>query len=159
MGDENLKRMIALADEFFDMKNDPDQLSVNPEIMAKLRASHPATMSEESDENGPIAWMLVFPTTQELMEAFTSGAINEKELLQKTVPGGRYDAIYLCSALVLPEHRGAGLARRLAMHAIQSIRDDHPVRALFYWGFSSEGDALAASIARESGLPLFARKL
>ena len=159
MGDENLKRMIALAEEFFDMKNDPDQLSMGPETMAKLRDIHPATMSEESDENGPIAWMLVIPTSRAVMEEFTRGAINERGLLENTAPGGKYDAIYLCSALVLPEFRRTGLAGRLALRAIRSIREDHPIQALFYWGFSREGDELAASVARESGLPLFARKV
>ncbi len=158
MAEENLRRMIALAEEFFDMKNDPDQLTVDEGTTAKLREIHPATMSQESDKNGPIAWMLLIPTTQAVMEEFLRGDINEKVLLERTIPGGTYDAVYLCSALVLPEHRGKGLAGRLASGALASIRKDHPVRSLFYWGFSGAGDALAASIARESGLPLFARK-
>jgi GNAT superfamily N-acetyltransferase len=151
--------MIRLAEEFFDMKNDPDQLSVDGESMARLREIHHDTMSEERDENGPIAWMLVIPTTHALMEAFTGGEINERELLDRTPPGGVYDAVYLCSALVLPEHRGKGLARRLAVRAIMSIMKDHPVRSLFYWGFSGGGDALAASVAKEFGLPLTARRV
>ncbi len=150
--------MIALAEEFFDMKNDPQQLSVDERSMARLRAIHPGTMSEERDENGPIAWILVIPTTQALMEAFTHGEVNERELLERTLPGGVYDALYLCSALVLPEHRGKGLARSLTSRAIRSIRKDHPVRSLFYWSFSGEGDALAASVAGEFDLPLYARK-
>jgi hypothetical protein len=159
MGDDNLRRMIALAEEFFDMKNDPDQLSMGPETMEKLRDIHPATMSEESDKNGPIAWMLVIPTTRAVMEEFTRGSINERVLLERTSPGSTYDAIYLCSALVLPEFRRTGLAKRLALRAIQSIREDHAIQALYYWGFSSQGDELAASVARESGLPLFARNV
>ena len=155
---DNLGRMIRLAEEFFDMKNDPDQLSVDAESMAKLREIHPDTMSEEKDEKGPIAWVLVIPTTHALMEAFIRGEINERELLEGTLPGGSYDALYLCSALVLPEHRGKGLARRLTSRAISSIRKDHPLRSLFYWSFSGEGDTLAASVARESGLPLYRRK-
>jgi GNAT superfamily N-acetyltransferase len=158
MGDENLKRMIKLAEEFFDMKNDPDQLAVDEENIAKLRAIHYATMSEESNDNGPIAWMLVIPTKRVLMEEFVRGGINERELLAKTPPGIAYDAIYLCSALVLPEHRGKGLAGGLAARALRSILADHPIKALFYWGFSGGGDALASSLAREFALPLYARK-
>jgi GNAT superfamily N-acetyltransferase len=150
--------MIRLAEEFFDMKNDPGQLSVDEESMARLRAIHPDTMSEEKDENGPIAWVLVIPTMHALMEVFIRGEINERELLEKTLPGGVYDALYLCSALVLPEHRGKGLARRLTSRAISSIRIDHPLRSLFYWSFSGAGDTLAASIAREFDLPLYVRK-
>lgn len=150
--------MIRLAEEFFDMKNDPDQLSMDEESMARLREIHPDTMSEEKDENGPIAWILVIPTTHALMERFTRGEINERELLNRTPSGGVYDALYLCSALVLPEHRGKGLARRLTSRAISSIRHDHHIRSLFYWSFSGTGDALAASVAREFDLPLYGRK-
>ena len=157
MAGDNLERMIRLAEEFFDMKNDPEQLSVDGETMEKLRKIHPDTMSEENDGNGPIAWMLVLPTTTPLMEEFTRGTINERELFDRTLPGGTYDALYLCSALVLPEHRGKGLAGRLAIRAVNGIRRDHPIRSLFYWGFSAEGDRLAASVAKEAGLPLFRR--
>jgi len=158
MSEDNLARMIALAEEFFDMKNDPDQLSVDTRTMEQLREIHPCTMSEESDENGPIAWMLVIPTTGALMEEFIRGGINERELLERTHPGKTYDALYLCSALVLPEYRGKGLAGRLASRAVRSILKDHPIRSLFYWGFSPAGDALAASVAREFSLPLLGRK-
>jgi GNAT superfamily N-acetyltransferase len=150
--------MIRLAEEFFDMKNDPEQISVDGESMAKLKEIHPATMSEEKDENGPIAWILVIPTAHALMEAFIQGEINERELLDRTLPGRAYDALYLCSALVLPEHRGKGLARRLTSRAIGAIRHDHPLRSLFYWSFSAGGDSLAASVARECGLPLYRRQ-
>jgi GNAT superfamily N-acetyltransferase len=149
--------MIRLAEEFFDMKNDPDQLSVDEGSIARLREIDPATMSEERDENGPVAWILVIPTTHALMELFVRGEINERELLERTRPGRVYDSLYLCSALVLPEQRGKGLARRLAVRAVRSIQETHPIRSLFYWGFSAEGDRLAASLARECGLPLHRR--
>jgi GNAT superfamily N-acetyltransferase len=150
--------MIRLAEEFFDMKNDPDQLSVDGKSIARLKEIHPDTMTEEKNEKGPIAWILVIPTTHALMEAFTRGEINERELLDRTHPGGVYDALYLCSALVLPEHRGKGLAGRLTSRAISSLRHDHPIRSLFYWSFSGAGDTLAASVAREFDLPLYVRK-
>jgi hypothetical protein len=158
MAGGNLERMVRLAEEFFDMKNDPDQLSVDENSISRLREIHPGTMSEEKDENGPIAWVLVIPTTHALMEAFTREEINERELLEGTLPGGVYDALYLCSALVLPEHRGKGLAGRLTSRAITSIRKDHPIKSLFYWSFSGAGDSLAASVARGSDLPLYRRK-
>jgi ribosomal protein S18 acetylase RimI-like enzyme len=154
VANDNLQRMIQLADEFFETKNDPDQISVNEEVMSMLQKIHPSTLSEKKDENGPIAWILVLPTTLRLMEEFVAERINERELLEKTPIGASYDAVYLCSALVLPEHRGKGLARSLAVDAVRSIRRDHPIMNLFYWPFSIEGDMLANSIARELNLPL-----
>jgi GNAT superfamily N-acetyltransferase len=153
----NLERMIALADQFFEAKNDPDQILVDAGVMERLKGIHPATISEVSDDYGPIAWMLLIPTTHQVMEQFIRAEIGERQLLEMTPPGTRFEAIYLCSALVLPEHRGKGLARRLAADAIRAIQNDHPIRELFVWAFSSEGMKLAESLAQEFHLPLYRR--
>ncbi len=152
--------MIELADEFFSAKSDPNQISVTAEVMERLRQLHPATMNEQDEGDGPVAWVLVIPTTEDLMKRFIAKEINEQELLEMTPlrqkdggqVGGTYDAVYLCSALVLPEFRGRGIARRLLCEAIAAIRKDHPVRHLFYWAFSSEGEKLAEAVSRETGL-------
>ena len=151
--------MIQLADQFFETKNDPDQISVTEDVMSQLHKIHPATLSEKKNENGPIIWILILPTTFGLMEAFIGEEITERELLDKTPVGASYDAVYLCSALVLPEHRGKGLAKGLTIEAVRSIQHDHPIKYLFYWPFSPEGEHLAKSIARELGLPLRQRTL
>ncbi|MFH0989631.1 MAG: GNAT family N-acetyltransferase [bacterium] len=149
--------MIQLADEFFAAKHDPNQISVDETVVAHLQKIHPKTVSEEQDENGPIAWMLIIPTTYELMEQFIEGELSEQELLTKTPLNAKYDALYLCSALVLPEHRSKGLAKRMLSEAISAIKNDHPLRALFYWSFSFEGDRLVKSVAHATNLPLFQR--
>jgi len=154
VAESNLQRMIQLAEEFFETKNDPDQISVSEEVMSVLQKIHPATLSEKKDENGPIVWILVLPTTLRLMEEFVGEQINERELLEKTPIGVKYEAVYLCSALVLPEHRGKGFARGLAIDAVRSIQEDHSIKSLFCWPFSAEGERLANSIARGLNLPL-----
>jgi hypothetical protein len=154
----NLERMIALAEQFFDTKNDPDQIIVDTGVIEKLRSVHPAAVGETADENGPIAWMIVIPSTHQAMKEFIRRKIGERQLLEAMAPGFRYDALYLCSALVLPEHRGRGLARRLAGQAIRAIQSDHPIKELFYWSFSEEGTALAETIAREFRLPVYRRE-
>ena len=154
---KNLDRMIHLAEDFFETRSDPAQISVTEETMEKLRRIHPGTLSEESNDDGPVAWILVIPTTHELMDDFITGRINERELLDRTPLETMYEALYLCSALVLPEFRGKGIAKRLALHAVKSIRVRHPIRWLFYWSFSPEGEKLAAALAKETGLPLFRR--
>jgi predicted GNAT family N-acyltransferase len=155
---ENLARMIQLADEVFGMKQDPTQLSVNRKVMARLRKIHPDTMTEKRTKKGPIAWILVFPTTKDLMKQFITKKINEQELLKRTSLRAEYDAVYLCSALVLPENRRKGLAKRLMCKAIISIQKQHPIKFLFYWAFSKEGKKLASSVAKELNLPLLKRK-
>ena len=151
---DNFNRMIQLVNGFFDTRNDPDQISVTPADREKLEHIHPATMSELIDGDGPVVWILLIPTTKTIMDRFISGTISEQQLLNETTPGAAYETIYLCSASVLPEYRHKGLAKKITIGAINSIRKDHPVTTLFYWPFSDDGKKLAQSIAKEQGLPL-----
>jgi len=150
----NYQRLIKLAEETFAMNSDSSQISVNEEVRERLIRIHPATLSEFRDENGPVAWLLVIPTTIELMNRFLSKEITEKELFELTPLNASYDALYLCSGLVLEEYRRKGIIRQLALKAIEDIRKDHPIRFLFNWAFTKEGDLAAEALAKWTGLPL-----
>lgn len=155
--EDNLVRMIRLAEEIFDMHNDPEQIQVDARIITRLKKIHPATVSEKASRNGPTAWMLVIPTSRRLMHLFIDKEISERELLNRIRIGKTYDAVYLCSALVLPEHRGKGIARRLAVRAVKAIQLQHPIQCLYFWPFSSEGEQLAGAVAQQLHLPLYKR--
>jgi ribosomal protein S18 acetylase RimI-like enzyme len=154
MAKSNFERMIELAEEAFDVRNDPDQLSVNEKVIERLQKMHPATVSEYDDGKGPVCWILGIPTTTELMNKFLACEISEKQLFEQTPMKGSYEAIYLCSAMVLKEYRNKGIATKLTLDAIESIRKDHPIKILFVWAFSKEGDSLAEKISLKTGLPL-----
>jgi hypothetical protein len=159
MAKSNLERMMDLADEVFDMRNDPDQLSVDDSVIEKLQSIHPSTLSNYDDGDGPVAWVLVIPTTMEIMNQFLGDAITEKELFDLTMPGMTYDALYLCSALVLEEYRRKGITKRLVLDAIDNINQDHPLKALFVWPFTEEGAGTAEAISRITGIPLNSREI
>lgn len=154
----NFERMLQLAEDVFAVRNDPDQLDVNEDVIAHLQQIHPATVSEYDNGEGPVAWVLLIPTTTLLMNRFLEGEITEKQLYQQTPLDTSYDALYLCSAMVLEEYRRQGITKRLVLEAIGNIRKDHPIKALFVWSFTREGDQAAEMLARETKLPLF-RKL
>ncbi len=153
----NFERMIQLAEEVFATKNDPDQLDVNDEVIKRLQQLHPSTVSEYNDGNGPVAWVLLIPTTFDLMQQFLKNEISEKELFNQTPLNTSYEALYLCSAMVLEEYRRKGIAKHLSLTAIESIRKQHPIKALFVWAFSKEGDLGAEEIANVTSLPLYKR--
>lgn len=153
MSPTNFERMIRLSDEVFATKTDPDQLDINEEVLDQLRALHPATVSEECDENGPIVWVLLIPTTAALMEAFLRSEISERELFLRTSPNQSFDALYLCSAMVLDEYRRQGRAKRVCREAIKAILEYHAVKTLFAWTFSQEGLQTARSVAADLNLP------
>jgi hypothetical protein len=157
MPQENFLRMMQLAEKFFGTRTDPTQISVNPKVMNRLKRIHASTMIEKRTRKGPVAWILIIPTTQKLMKQFIKNEINERELLKKTPLHIKYNAIYLCSALVLPEYRRKGIAKRLMCKAIKSIKKEHPIDALFYWAFSTTGKKLAHSVAGKCKLSIYKR--
>ncbi len=150
--------MLQLADEVFAVKQDPQQLDVDESVLKKLQQLHPASVSERADENGPYCWILLIPTTINLMNDFVNGKISEKELFEQTPVGEKYESVYLCSAMVLEEYRHNGIARQTTLEAIRQIRSRHQVAYLFVWPFSREGDAAAKAIANAAALPLLERK-
>jgi GNAT superfamily N-acetyltransferase len=149
--------MLRLADEVFAVRTDPNQLDVNDEVLERLYHLHPATLNELDDGNGPVAWVLVIPTSYEIMNRFLSHEITEKQLLDETESGSLIDVVYLCSALVLDEYRRQGIAKQLCIEAIEKIREEHPLKALFAWTFTKEGGQLAETVSKEVKLPLFKR--
>lgn len=154
---DNYERMIKLVTEFFGTRTDPDQISVNDEERERLEALHPDTLVEVANEDGPILWLLTFPTTTALMNQFLQEKLTERELLMQTQPGANFEAIYLCSAYVLPEFRNQGITRQTTLETIQKMQAQFPIKALFYWPFSSEGKQLAQNLAKELNLPLHER--
>jgi GNAT superfamily N-acetyltransferase len=133
-------------------------LQVTQKDIAKLQALHPATLSEYNEGNGPCIWILLIPTTRVIMNQFLQGQISENGILQQTKPGTKFEAVYLCSATTLPEYRGKGLTSKLAIEAINNIRAENPVTALFVWPFTKEGEVLAQKIADRLRLPLRIKK-
>lgn len=153
MPSSKFERMLQLVDEVFSTRNDPSQLQVDETVIQQLQQLHPATVSEH-DDDGPAAWVLLIPTSEALMNRFLDDEISEQELLDLNAPGTKFEAIYLCSASVLPEYRRKGIALQLTLDAIEKIRKDHPIKTLYVWPFTKEGDALANLLAEKTGLPL-----
>jgi hypothetical protein len=153
----NFERMMQLAAEVFEVHNDPQQLDVDENIITQLQALHPSAVMEYANEEGPIIWVLMIPTTRQLMNAFVNGQLGETELLNQTPVGIQYQALYLCSALTLPEFRNQGLTKKIALEAISEIRKIHPIEHLFVWNFSQEGSWLANSLANSEHIPLIER--
>jgi hypothetical protein len=157
MSQPNFKRMMKLIDETFATRSDPDQLQVTQAQLKKLEQIHPSTLSELSNEDGPLIWVLIIPTTDEVRDDFISGRIGESELLARTRAGDKYTSLYLCSATTLPEARGKGKTRNLCKKAISEMMKDHAITSLFVWPFSKEGLGLSESLAREFKMPLLKR--
>jgi hypothetical protein len=114
---------------------------VSKESLYKLQKLHPKTFLYKTLNNEPVSWAVVLPTSQKLAEEFIQGKINERELLDMTEPKKEYEALYLCSAFTVPEHRRRGYAIEMLKEAINGI--PHVAEAEFFvWPYSEEGKAV-----------------
>lgn len=145
MDEKVLNKMLNIAEEFFGTSSDPDQMPITKESFYKLQQLHPKTVVYKLENGEPISWVVVLPTQIELMEKFLKGEINERELLDLTKPQDEYEALYLCAAFTVPEHRRKGYIVEMFKEAIRDIPHTKNTR-LFAWPFSREGRELAEKL-------------
>jgi hypothetical protein len=150
----NLHKMLQLSEAVFNAKADARQIAFTPQDMQHLSSIHPLTLNEKSNEDGPICWVTIIPTSLDIMKQFLSGEIHEKELLNLTHSKTAFEAIYLCSALTLPEYRNQHITFKLALDSIQNIAKDAEIQYLFAWPFSKEGKSLCDKISKATGISL-----
>ena len=154
----NFERMIQMAEDIFAVKDDPNQLDISEAVMHRLHELHPNALIEVDEGEGPILWVILIPTTTALMNDFISHKISEKELFELTPLHATYDALYLCSAMVLEEYRRKGLVTKVVEEAYAAMKKEHPIQSLFVWSFTPEGNASAEAMAKRLELPLYKRK-
>jgi hypothetical protein len=150
----NYQRLLELADQLFNTKSDPEQLDVNEAVINTLHQISPVLVYEHQIDQEAVAWVTLIPSNEALTEAFINGGLTEKTYFEKSVELKQFDTIYLCSAIVLEEFRHQGIVSQQCKKAIELMRQNHPIKQLAAWPFTTEGLECANSIARQVGLPL-----
>ncbi len=142
--DEVFTKEMAIAEAIYGTESDPDQMPITLETAHKLDTLCLDWLETEFDENGePISWVVLMPTQREVAVQFIAGTITEKELLEKTVPQERYDALYIVSIITVPEHRGKRLSLKVLERAIPKIPLT-PDALYFTWPTTEDGAAAVA---------------
>lgn len=149
--DEILAKEMKIAEEIFGTENDPDQIPITNESIAKLDKLCSGWLSSELDGNNePISWAIVMPTQKQLAQDFLNNKITERELLDLTMSATIYDAVYFVSVITVPEHRGKGLGIKVIKQALQNMPLTNDA-LYFVWPTSDEGMNLVKKIEAELG--------
>jgi hypothetical protein len=149
--------MMELAEDVFDARNDPEQLDVNEEVIKRFQLIHPASVSEYNEGDGPIAWVLLLPTTLVLMNQFLERRSTKKNCFT------RHPCTFLTKRFTcVPPWCSMNIAGRALLNAwlwmlLTGSGKDHTITCLFYWSFTEEGDFAAKSLAKACELPLLLR--
>ena len=150
----NYNRMLKIIEDVFDNRIDSNQIQVTENDVEKLYNIHPSTLTELLDDNGPICWILIIPTSQKNMIDFISDEISEQQLLDRTNRTEILSCLYLCSAITLPEYRNKDITLNACLKSAKKIINDFPIESLYVWPLSIEGKTLASKISKQLDLPL-----
>jgi len=149
MNQEAFEKVLRISEEFFGTASDPDQMPINQESADKLQSIHPETISYKCDEQQhPIAWTVVVPTSVDVMKQFIHKKISEKELLDLATKEKKFESIYLCGIFVLPEFRRKGYATEIVKEAISKVSQGNNL-PLYSWAYSPEGQKLLHALSQE----------
>ena len=145
MEDRILEKTLAIAEQFFGSQEHPDYIPITKESAQKFERLNPNFMVYKLKDGEPISWILVLPTSLNLMNQFIKGDINERQLLDLTQPETKYEALYLCSAFTVPEYRRHGYVLEMFKEAIEKISHTENF-TLFAWPVTQEGKELSIKL-------------
>ncbi len=150
---------MTIAERIYGTASDPQMIAVKPESVEKLNNLGSKWFFYELDQNSrPISWIVVLPTQIELMKKFLGKEISEQQLLDQTKSEKHYKALYLCSAITIPEYRRQGLAFNLLTQAIRHYQGKHHTEQFFSWPLSPEGSALVYRLQKDLNLTIQVRR-
>jgi hypothetical protein len=146
---ELIAEMNRIAEGIFGTARDPEQIPISQASRDKLNVLTPDWLAYKTDAAGnPISWVVAVPTQRELATRFLNKEVSERELLDRSKPEVTYSALYLCSAVTVPAHRGRGIATRLMKEVIGKIPLT-PDALLFAWPTTDLGRRLARALAAD----------
>ncbi len=149
---------IRVAEDAFETSASLDQIPATQETFNKLKSLDPnSILYDVSPENKLRAWVVVVPTSKDLMNKFLSKEIGERGVLDMSVPGNEYSSVYLCAAVTLPEYRRQGIANTLIKEAVSRMPLSQDCE-FFGWPTSVEGEMLVKKLEEETGKIIHLRK-
>jgi ribosomal protein S18 acetylase RimI-like enzyme len=140
-----------LAESFFKMEENPDQIPATIENCEWINANIPECDNVIKDDGEIIGYTLIMPCTKDLMEKFLAKEITENEMFEKIklhVDYNNFDTIYICAMTINPDYRGRGLASEGLIKSIKKIVGARKIKPiLFYWKQTEEGQKVCKKVA------------
>ncbi len=159
---EDLNETSKMAEEYFEMEQNSDQIPATDENRDWIFDNIPEYLNIIRNEGKIIGYVFLLPCSKDLMEKFLRKKITEARLfeeIKKNEFSNNPEAIYLCASVLRKEFRGLGLATRAFLKSIRKITKNGKNKPiLFCWIYSSEGEKLVKRIANSTGIELRSRR-
>ncbi len=106
------------------------------------------------DNEKPIAWSIVLPTSRGSKTKFLNREITENQLFEDSINNQSFESLYIFAAIVLPNYRKRGFAKELARYQINYFKSTYKITDYFAWIFSPEGEKLIKSLESHNSIKI-----
>jgi len=144
---KDIEKMNRIALELFGPGGD-SMVEPNLENAEKLISLEKNNLICFKENNQPISWALVLPTSREKAERFLKKEITELELFNRSVEKPLFESLYLFSVVTLPDYRKRGLSSRLVKYQIEYFRNKYKIKDFYAWALNPEGKSLIESLKK-----------
>lgn len=146
------KFLAKQAERFFHTDKDLEQLPGEEITYEFLTKKFPNSANIIRQGKKIVGHTFVLPCSKKLMRQFLNGKITERQLfycIREEITYQNFETIYLCSALLLPEHRGQGLAAQSMADQVKKISSMRKGKTeIFAWPQTLEGKKMAQNVAK-----------
>ena len=155
---ENLDGPARMAEKFFKIESDPNQIPITPKTLRWITTHIPNCVNVIRNKNKVIGFTFLVPTTKWTMRAFVKGKINERQLFEQTKKEfsktKRFGSIYLCSAFVIPKYQKSGLATQGFLKSIETFpKSVNSKLTIYFDAWTTGGRKLGIKVAKKARLP------
>lgn len=152
INEEQLGKLIAFVEPFFETASDPTQIPATEEAYRKLLALDSHSVELRADSSGNVvSYAAVLPTSKELMEKFLGREVTEREMFDRT-EAIHPEALYLMAVAVDKNFKGKGDVFGMMKEIIQYFQGRNPDLELFVWEFSEEGKRFVSILEHRYGV-------
>lgn len=143
--------MMMEVEKFFHTEVDTTQIPATLEGFRRIEKLHPSAVKCFMDGDDIVSVALTIPTTKELAKKFIAGDITERELLERSEPKERYEALYFHLAFTLRAYRGRKLTEKMFEEAVREIPCEKDAM-YFAWSFSDGGNKVLDALENDLGI-------
>jgi len=125
--------------QFHSLEN--DDVAGEEECSFDISKLFPYALTVIKTDDKIIGYTYILPTTNDLMQRFINGTLNEKKVIQEINKNIRYnncDAAYLAGAVISEEYQNKGYAVRATIDTLLSMDSERgmKIRDIYIWPFT-----------------------
>lgn len=152
--EEDMRMIDSIATDFFDTKNDLEQLPGDELTISVCKNTYPLSLNVIKKNSQFIGYTFASPCTHALMQEFIDKKITEREMYEQikkeNIRWENADAIYFAGAQTIKKYQQKGIGTKARIIQIKKLQEKYPnLKQLFCWTYSEMGNKTVKRIQEQ----------